>query len=217
MKNTLLLMSFIFLAVGFLGCKSQKAGVEASEKPKPTFSLDDFKRVEGTDFLMASVYAEDDSKDRSILSKIGSESGYGEEHSSHNVVFLNLKDNSFSQLFPNNDYLISTLNMFPTKAFNGNEPKIEFFIYRIIKADTNNNQKLDREDKEVLAISDVNGGGYTELIDGIGSIYAQEMKDLNTLTVVYWKDLKKWISNIDVRNKKITYTAELPEFTKALN
>ncbi len=168
--------------------------------------------------MMTAVRPKDDPRNESIFAKVGSGSGY--EYSDpdvHNFIFLNLKDNSFTQLFSNNDYLISRFNTFPTKARDGNDSKVEFFIYRIVKTDTNNDQKLNDEDKQVLAISEVNGAGFTELIDGIGSVYAQEMKDPDTLTLVYWKDLKRWLSNIDVRNKKVTYTAELPEFTKTLN
>lgn len=208
---------FVF-AISLFGCKGKNPNATAAEKPKIVFSMGDFERVKGTDFMMAAVRSTDVSKNGGILSKIGSESSYDDSDSvTHNFIFLNLKDNSFTQLFPNNDYLISRLNTFPNKSEGGNEPKVEFFIYRIVKADTNNDQKLNDEDKRVLAISDVSGSGYTELIDGIGSIYAEEMKDANTLTIVYWKDSKRWISNIDVRNKKLTFTGELPEFTKSLN
>jgi len=169
-------------------------------KPQVTRELGMFREVEGTTYLMAAITARGEG---GFLSKLESgSSGYGGD--ALNYVFFNKADDSTRRLLPNNDSLILNALRFPK------EGKVEWFVYEVVKSDTNNDKELSYLDRKAIAVSDSGGQGYTELIPEVQDQLGYALSDANTLLVLYVKDAKKRYAKIDLPNRKLIVTNELP-------
>jgi hypothetical protein len=169
--------------------------------------LGDFSRVPGTRFLYAQI---SQSSDAGIFSL--SYSDYGNRNA-NNLVFFDPTTSKVTQLLPNNQALIATTVTLPeVTAAGSNEPpkQVDWFLYGIIKTDTNNDQKLTTEDQMVLAITDAGGQGYTELIDKVDQLYGQTLNDANTMTLIYRKEGKLLSSTVNLQKRQVTATKAFP-------
>src|SRR5437868_14452640 len=107
-------------------------------------SLGSFKPVNGGSYLMAPIESE-------------TESGYSSKSSSrniHNYVFFNTANESVHPLMPTNDYWIIETISFPEarESSQKNEP-VQWFLYSIVKEDTDGDKRLTYKDNRTLAVS----------------------------------------------------------------
>ncbi len=136
---------------------------------------------------------------------------YSYRGDAYNYVFFNTVDSSINMLLPNNDYLIVQAISYPEKNDNGKATDpTKWFLYRLIKRDSNQDGNLSYNDLETLAISDAGGKNYSEVISDVSLIFGRALRDENTLTVIYLKNSRKFYSIIDLINKEVSLTNELP-------
>ena len=169
-------------------------------KPQVKRELGMFSEVEGTPHLIAAITAREEG---GFLSKLESSSS-GYERDALNYVFINKDDDSIRRLLPNNDSLILSAIRFPEKG------KVEWFMYQVVKSDSNNDGELSYKDRTTIAVSDSGGNGYAELVSDVEARLGYAMSDANTLLVLYVKDAKKHYSKIDLPNRKLLVTNEFP-------
>lgn len=193
-------------AISFVGCDSKPVSTTPVTRanPKAERELGFFSKVEGTTYLLAGIFAKEEG---GFLRKIesggyGSDSGYSS--AVNNYVFFNTADDSTHRLIPHNDSLILRAQRFPEKD------KVDWFVYNVVKSDTNDDKELSSKDRFTIAISDGGGNGYVELLPNIETRLGDSMTDANTLLILYIKDSKKYYSRIDLPNRKVTVTNELP-------
>ena len=86
---------------------------------------------------------------------------------------------------------------------------MEWWVYSIIKKDTNNDGYLGYEDKLTIGISDVEGGGYTELIENVDAVLSQIYKDGSAMFIIYNADQKNYIAKINPSTREIISTIEM--------
>jgi len=109
-----------------------------------------------------------------------------------------------------NDYWISETISFPeTRESNQKSEPVQWFLYFVVKEDTDGDKKLTYKDNRVVAVSDAAGMGFTELITDVEEVFGQAIRDSNTLFVLYRSKSKKNVARIDLPNRKVVSTNEL--------
>ena len=182
---------------------AQPAVAEATTKIIGTFST-----ISGTPYLRAPLI---EVAERSSGFSLSS-STYSAPQAS-NYVYLNLETEQTQQLLPDNDAIILENIALPEPSSNDTSDwVIEWFLYRIVKEDSNDDDRFSEEDLQIIALSDAGGQGYTELIDGVNQLHGRALRDPQTLLVIYRKDNALWLSEIDLPQRAVVATTELPSF-----
>ena len=180
---------------------SSMVNIEANTQMSSEWALGDFDRLEGTDYLVAPVH-----------STQTYQASYYEKGTSavRNYLFVNAIDKSSRWLVPNNNYLFLSRHKefyYPSSGSSW----IAWLRYEVVKSDTNQDGRLTRDDKRTIGISDPNGDRYSEIIVNIDQILGYEMLDENSLLVFYRIDTKNYIAEINISERRIIVTNELPE------
>lgn len=186
-----------------------------SQNPKSELILSNFKCLSGTSFMMAPLQSEP--QKQSGFTKIGYQSN------THNYIFLNKETVTFTKLLPTNDYLIKQTTQLTETGVIENVPygvkpelrcdekpqTIRWLLYLVITQDTNSDEQLSPKNIPILAMSDVSGKNYTELIPGIQSILGITMKKSQELIVIYRKENQNQVSLIDLLKREVTLTQDI--------
>jgi hypothetical protein len=129
----------------------------------------------------------------------------------HNYVFFNKVDESSHRLLPVNDYLITTTTSLPEGRQSQKETAaVQWFLYFLVKDDTDGDKGLTNKDQATLAVSDSGGIGCTEIIQNIEQVYGHTLRDASTLLVIYRSGGKNYTARVDLLNRKVLSTTELP-------
>ena len=205
-KRFSILAVLIGLAFSSLACSSTSRTAATSATPTSVAKvLGKFEPIEGTDYLVAP-----------ILPAISSSYSYSSYDSSsswgvaYNYVFLNRTNDTFQQLLPTNEYVITFTEPLALPDANAETLITHWWLYGIIKSDTNGDKALTLEDRITLAISDVGGTGYTEIITDVDEVYGHTLRDETTLLIIYRSNDHKYLTGIDLPGRSIVATAELP-------
>ena len=180
---------------------SSMVNIAANTQMSSEWALGDFDRLEGTDYLMAPVH-----------STQTYQASYYEKGTSavRNYLFVNSINKSSRWLVPNNNYLFLSRHKEFYKPQSGSS-RVIWLRYEVVKSDTNQDGRLTRDDKRTIGISDPNGDRYSELITNIDQILGYEMLNENSLLIFYRTDTKNYIAEINISERSIIVTNELPE------
>lgn len=166
--------------------------------------LGSFERIAETDYLITPVYSDQSYSGRLAASK--------EATAVRNYLFVNAADKSSRWLIPTNDYLFlnETKLYFPNDE-RADETSVKWREYEVVKSDTNHDGQLTYNDRRTAAVSDMIGTGYAEVIADIDQIFGAEMRDANTQLIFYSRGAKNYVSEINLPERKVTVTKELPQ------
>jgi hypothetical protein len=190
-------------------------------KPAPTLQpvekiLSPFNPIKGTNYLMAGIISAPVSRESSLnpLEWINSSSSSSYSSGTYNYVFFNLSTEEYKRLLPANDYVIFQTAGFPTLQYdpaNPNQPApiVKWWVYSVVKKDTNKDGNLGYGDKLTIGITDVGGNGYTELIENVDAILSQIYKDDSAMFIIYNADQKNYIAKINPSTRKVISTTEM--------
>jgi len=180
--------------------------------------LGEFRLIDGTDFSIASVTST--SSDSSIFNELFSAGRWnGVNYGTHqyNLVFLDIKTETVYPLLTTNDYEIISMESFPKPIYNLNQygppeqkEPIAWWLFAIVKSDTNQDKKFSSSDKKTLSIADVGGRGYTEIIQDVDDLLGTAYKNNDTLLIIYRSNGKDYMARIDLLSRKVSSTEELP-------
>ncbi|MBI5953579.1 MAG: hypothetical protein HY865_18135 [Chloroflexi bacterium] len=213
----------IALALTLSACTQDLVDRNPSQEsePAPTLQpvqkvLSSFNPINGTDYLMAGIVAIPGDRESSFnpLEWINS-SGYSSYSSNtYNYVFFNLKTEQYHRLLSANEYVIYQTSGFPTLQYDPANPDqpaptVEWWVYSVIKKDTDGSGYLDYKDDLTIALSDVGGNGYTELIENVDAILSQVYKDSSALFIIYNADEKNYIAKINPSTREVLSTTEM--------
>jgi hypothetical protein len=165
--------------------------------------------------MMAPLQSEP--QKQSGFSKIGYQSN------THNYIFFNKETVTFTKLLPTNDYLIKQTTQLTETGVVENAPygvkselrcdeksqRIRWLLYLVVNQYTNSDKQLSPKDITNLAMSDVSGKNYTELIPGIQIILGLTLKNAQQLIVIYRKDNQNQVSIIDLLKREVTLTQDI--------
>jgi hypothetical protein len=178
--------------------------------------LSTFDQIEGTHYLMARISANADTRDSS-----GSplrwlvESGYSSySYDTYNFVFFDLDTESYHRLLPTNESVILQLTGFPAPVSDPSQPDapkhpIEWWLYTIVKVDTDGNGLMNYEDKLTFGVSDVGGNEFTEVVGNVDSLLGYVYKEASSLFVMYHSDGKNYLAKINLLTREIVMTTEM--------
>jgi hypothetical protein len=128
-------------------------------------------------------------------------------------VFLNSADESTLTLLPTNDHLFVTTVSLPEKREGDKEPlKVQWFLYGLVKIDTDADKELTDRDRRSVCVSDAGGGGFKEVVEDVEQVYGHSLVDSDTLLLIYRKASKKYLTRISLPKREIVSTKELPTF-----
>lgn len=174
--------------------------------------LGSFYPIEGTHYQLASISAvPEEREDVYDFSRLLSEgrSDYGV----YNYVFLDVEAETVYPLLPNNETLIYSTQGYPLpKDTDVEKVPVAWWLYTLIKEDTNEDKEFSYLDKKTLAVSDVGGKGYAEVITGVDQILGDAFKAGDVLLIIYRAGDKNFLAHIDLAARKVTKTTELPSF-----
>lgn len=224
MKRIYFFMILLVVMLAVTACIPDIVGgsPSGSSEPAPTPQpvekiLSSFNPIQGTNILMAGVISAPVSRDSSFnplewINNSGSYSSYSS--GTHNYVFFNLDTEEYKRLLPTNEYTIYQTSGFPILQYDPANPDqpappVEWWLYGVIKKDTNNDGFFSYEDKLTIGLSDVGGNGYTELVENVDAILGQVYKNNVTLFVMYHADQKNYIAKINPSTREVLTTTEM--------
>lgn len=179
----------------------------------PDKELDAFEPVPGTPFLVAPIVNLKDRAGAGFSSSFVSSSYSGGGPIIRNYVFLNPASETFQRVLPSNGWRILARTGFPEQypSATAREPTT-WFVYHIVKTDTNGDGQMTYGDTLTIAVSDAAGGDYTELISDVDGINTTSLRDPSTLLVVYRSQARSWLARVDLKTRQVVNTSELPSF-----
>jgi hypothetical protein len=185
-----------------------------SEPQKLKYRMGEFTLIPGTDYLIAPVhiYIGGDRKGESEYSSYSTppDSKDGKSYynnSVHNFVITNRQDLSSRKLFANNKFTIieeQKLGETVTEAGKTTFKNVKAIMYRVAKADTNNDKFIDNRDKQEVALADVDGNNYKELITGIDRVINIHSQSKDKRVVFYQTGQDYFTASIDIPTRSVT-------------
>ena len=169
---------------------------------KENWELGYMSKIQGTSSIMIPLTS-DQSYAQSYYTKSSS--------SIRNYLFINSKNNTQNWLFKNNKYLINATDLLPEHQYNEKKDNIKVIIYKIVKQDSNKDNRLTTDDLQTIALSMPNGAGYKEIIDDVDNFVGQSLVDKNTLLLVYQKKGIGFSAKVDLSEFVITNETVLPK------
>lgn len=224
MKRPSTLLLALVIALSTFACgsniisQSSSVNAEAPEAPKPVEkTLSSFTPITGTDYLMAGIVPIEVTRDTSLNPfEWINNSGYSSysSYATYNYVFFNTQTEEYHRLLPDNNSVILQTAGFPQPVYDPNDPTkpappIEFWIFNIIKADTNTDGFFDYRDKLTIGIADVSGANYTELIQNVDTIQSQYYKDPSNFFIIYNVNQTNFIAKVNPITRQIVSTTEM--------
>jgi hypothetical protein len=217
-----------------MGCNSPqvapkpKLNQPLAALPVPQVSLGEFTLINGTPYLHAAIYVPREVRGN-MIEQIGNGSRYDSSSGDidiRNYLFVNRDDLSGKKLFPHhNSRLLEMEQLGETIPLakpvikdaknNGEDPtlvpprNIRSLWYVTATADTNGDKLLDRQDRKQIAISDVSGTNYTEIIKDIDTILLVHPRGRDRRLVIYASGNKRFVAQIDIPQRLATIK-ELP-------
>jgi hypothetical protein len=170
--------------------------------PKETIHLRGFRQIRGTIYLAAEVVKD--------VERASGVSGYFSSSSSdgrvRNLVFLDSETLLSHKLFQSNAGVILSTSQYPRASDSEDLQAVEWIVYQIVRQDSNQDGVLNNEDKRIIAVSDVDGRAYVELLEGVDDLYSMDMLEAGRLLVVYMKDAKDYASLIALDSREVIAT-----------
>ena len=175
------------------------ANNSAENSNRVKMSLGNFQELEGTPYLMAPVNSQKNYRQNYYDKK---------SFSIRNYLFVNGDDKSARRLVPNNDFLF--LNAQEVVLQRREDKIVRGMWYEVVKVDTNNDERLTDEDKRTVAVSDVSGSDYTEVIDEIDRVLGWHQKSSTTLLIFYEFERREYIAEINIPRRILIEKQVLP-------
>ena len=215
----LLLGSLIFLPY-LLGSRTShdSVSIEKEVETPPELTLRSFRQLRGTQYFLAEIVTSGGSS----FYEYGSSRSYdfGEVSGGliRNLVFLDSETLLSHTLFDHNHSYIINMVSFPVQppppTSPDEEPEIvpiQWFVYEIAHQDTNQDGELNREDARVIALSNVDGSRYQELLTDVSDIYNLTMLDNGQLLIIYRQNGDRFAAAVDLQTQTILNTQQLPD------
>jgi len=211
LSGIIILIVISLLYIFIIGIKqdnqpTQTLSIETN-KDKPTknipiWSLGNIENIEGSSSVMVALQRKNNNSKGSFK-----RDDFYVPNNKYNYLFINTKDNSKEWLFKHNNYMINDKLLLS----NPKQKNIELILYRVIKKDTNFNNKLDIKDNQSIALSKPNGKGYKEILEGIDKYIGQQLLDDNKLLLLYQKNTIGFSATIDIKTFSIIDESSIPK------
>ena len=176
--------------------------VQEENDVKEKWQLGYMSTIQGSPYVMIPLNS-DQSYAQSYYSKSSS--------SARNYLFINSLNNEKHWLFQSSQYLIADTEFLSEKEYGSKDREVQAILYRIVKSDTNNDQRLTNDDLQTVSLSLPNGKGYTEILNGIDLFVGNRLIDKDTMLIVFQRKGKGFSANVNLSDFTISNETELPK------
>ena len=170
---------------------------------KKILSFDSFHKIRGTDIMMANISERKlDNYATYTLSK------------DKNILFIYTKQNKAHLLFPHFNYLILSSNAVRVggeRYDNDDNNPARGLIYEYVKADSNDDKTIDKEDRHAVGLAHVDGTGAVEILNDLDNLLSSEALDNETLSVIYQKSDKVISAHYSLTSFKLLSTTVITD------
>lgn len=201
---TLSLILVFINGTWFFRKNSSPDGLSTQSKP---LSLNSFQPIQGTSIFISTIEQERDWTPNISARWFSFEYGY----TVRNLVFLDGNTLSSHTLFDSNDKFIVDIFQFPIPNPNTEPVKVKWLVYEIAQQDTNSDNTVNGKDSFSIAMSDVNGQNYVELIKSINAVHGMDLLENSILLLVYKTNDIYLVSKIDLEQQTIMETQPLTQ------
>jgi hypothetical protein len=222
------LIGSVGIAIALVGCNRQQTAGTPSPDQSPTsvpapkeVRMTEFRQINGTPYLYAPIYVgtEDRKSIAKQLKEVGSASSYDGRQDDdgidiRNYLFVHRDNLSASKLLSNNSARLLELEEIgepapPSRSVPAPSridaiKKVKILWYVKVAADTNGDKILNDRDRKQIAISDVSGANYRELIRDIDRIILVHSKGLERRLVIYASGNKHFVADVDLIKRQTT-------------
>lgn len=214
--NGIIFMIAGVLTIGVLGYASYKMYSDATRERNVAnivnvaenkhidekWQLGHLEKIDGNPYVMIPLYS-DQNYAQSYYSKSA--------QSTRNILFINIGNNQKRWLLDTNDWLIISSDILPEREYNEKDRLAKVILYSIVKKDTNNDKRLTSEDKSVIALSELSGENYKEILRDIDVLIGQQLLDNKTLIVIYQKQGIGYSATVSLTDFSISNQTQLPK------
>lgn len=205
-------------------------GGQAAPATAPKVLMTNFQQLNGTPYLYAPIYIATEEQSRSISKQIKSavaNSARNYDSSNEwdytidirNYLFVHRDNLSANKLLTDNNARILQMEQigesFPVlvKSDRDRPPsglkKVTALWYVEAPKDTNGDKVIDGRDRKSIAISEVSGANYTEVIKDIDKIIFVQPKGIEHRLAIYMSGKKYFVADVDTTKRTAT-VKELP-------
>jgi hypothetical protein len=214
-RARLLLGCVLLLNLAAASCQSP-SDAQAQSESKLKLSLGLFSPITGTPYLHAPGNVSD--VEEGFFERI--ESSYDKKRGQvRNYLFFNPADLANQWLLPHSNFLFVQMIELPLRLPEKDDkpcdkekepPKpTRLLYYELVKANTNGNKVFDEGDRKTIAISEVSGSGYQELIKDVDWTLHRMMTSEDELLIIYRAEGKHFAARLSLSKRQITETKEL--------
>ena len=163
-----------------------------------------FEPIEGTDILRATLYPKEENNFAP---------SYKGDITVQNYLFFDSNKKAFYWLKPiaYEGRLLSTTSLIETDNSNSGLKKAPpvAFVYLMADKDTNNDQRINMNDRQSIAISDSSGLRFKVLTDQVDKFNGSSIVKNNRVFLIYQSANKLKTAEVDLRSQEIISKTEL--------
>ena len=176
--------------------------VQGDSDSKETWHLGYMTGIEGSPYVMIPLIADQGY----------SQSSYSEStQSARNYLFINSQNNEKYWLLNTNQYVIEDADLLSEKDYNSDNRDVRAILFRIVKADSNNDRRLTNDDLQSVALAMPDGKGYKEILSDIDWLIGSRLIDKDTLLIVFQRKGVGYSATVSLPGFVISDETELPK------
>lgn len=132
---------------------------------------------------------------------------------SRNVLFVNSDTMEMKWLFGGNSQLIISIELLTDRHYE-EKGKPCAILYQVVTNDTNHNNILDERDSPHVAISDVSGENYMELIPDVERLIGTRLTAANKIVFFYQVGGIGYVMSVDIATHTMSKPVEMIKVPK---
>lgn len=181
---------------------SGSINVTENNEIEEQWKLGQLQTIPGTTYVLAPLYF-DQQYDQSFYEKTAD--------SIRNYLFVNSQTTLQHWLLDNNDFLITSMYILSSEEeeYGLIQPKTAGILYKLIKTDTNEDDRIDYQDLKAIAFSRPDGKGFVEVIEDVDELIGHHLTPDGTVLVVYQKGETGYSASIDLSNFTVVEETKL--------
>lgn len=108
--------------------------------------------------------------------------------SARNLLFVNLVNNDYHWLFPDNNQLVLEHNAASEMLYSAAPRIIRVIVFLLVEEDTNQDKRLTRDDLKTIALSHPEGREVKRVETGVEELVGLRVVDKHRLVLLYQKE-----------------------------
>ena len=183
--------------------KNEIVNIDPETNIAEVFRLGRVKHVKGSQSVIVPLYSDQNFDLRY--------SGGKSTSSTRNLLFSNMHTEVSKWLLPTNEFLIPQYSLINKSNSYSNEEDVITILYRVVKSDTNGDERLTENDELHISLSKPDGANFTEVLKGIDDVLGYELLNQKALAIMFNRGGQGFTAYVDLQNFKVIKEIELPK------